>query len=402
MLKFKYKAVDIDRKKHQGIFLAKSEKEMRTQLGELGLFLTDSKEITKKTAVSFFSLSSKVKPAEITAFSRQFAIMINASVSILDSINTLREQSYSALFKRVLSLIFEDIKAGMLLSEALQKHKKIFPAFYISMCYVGEMSGSLDMVLDKLAEYFENDNRMRRKAKSAMIYPAVLAVLTVSVLVVMLVYVIPMFRDVLGDFGIELPPLTLAIFDASEFLQENGGNMFLIAAGIFAVIFLIKRSRSGAIFFDKLKTKIPIYSGIVTSIASSRFARGFGVLLSSGMPVVDALEIIGKVLGNRYVENKFRNATEKVKKGISLSEAFASEKIFPPILIQMISVGEKTGTLDEVLNRTSNFFDEQVEVSISRMTSLISPLMMIIMGGVIAVVFISIYSPILSMMETIQ
>jgi len=400
MLKYKYKAVDADKKKQQGMFLASSERDLRAQLAEHGLYLLACKEIVPKSPVTFFSVSSKVKPAEVTAFSRQFAVMINAGVSILSSIETLKNQSYSALLGRVLGTIYNDLKAGMLLSEAMKKHKKVFPPFYISMCYVGEMSGSLDQILDKLADYMENDARMRRKAKSAMVYPAVLLVLTLGVLVAMLVFVIPMFEEVLSDLGTELPPLTLVLFNASNYVRAEYRTLLLAAFGIFGAVWLFKRTKRGAEFLDFVKTKIPIYSRVVTSIASSRFARGFGVLLSSGMPVTDALDIIGRVLGNRYVEAKFKNAADQVQKGENLHEAFEAEKIFPPILIQMISVGENTGTLDEVLMRTSGFFDEQVEVSVSRMTALIEPVMIVIMGLVVATVFMSIYMPIFSMMNS--
>ncbi len=402
MLKFKYKAVNIDKKRITGVFLAGSERELRMQLNELGLYLVSAKEITKKTPVNFFSFSSKVKMAEITMFCRQFSIMINANVSILKSIDTLKSQSYSSLFKRVLQAVYEDIRSGRLLSEALRRHKKIFPEFFVSMCYVGEMSGSLDMILDKLAEYYENDSRMRRKIKSAMMYPIVLMLLTVGVLVLMLVLVIPMFEEYLKAFNTDMPPLTKTIMDASAWFQENGGFVLAGAAAVIGIIVLAGRTKGGRVALDKLRFSIPLLKNVIRSIVASRFSRGFGVLFASGMPVVEALEIMSNVLGNKYVEKRFKNAIEQVKKGESLAEAFEHEDIFPAILIQMVAVGENTGTLDDVLLRTSNFFDDQVESNISRVTALIEPVMMLVMGGIIALVFLAMYSPLLSIMQNLD
>ena len=401
MQKYKYEAVDINKKKFRGLFLAENESDLRVQLARENLYLISCKLLSNKSPTVFFAVSSRVKISEITTFCRQFAIMINAGISILNCMDTLKNQSYSVLFRRVLNAVYEDIKSGELLSDALKKHKKVFPEFFVSMCYVGEMSGKLDEILNRLAAYYENDNAIRRKAKSAMIYPTLLLVLTVAVLVLMLIFVVPMFEDALVKMNTTLPPITQFMFDTSNWFQANFLMLFAVLAVLILLMLLFRSSKSGKLAFGWLKVRLPLIGRVNSALVASRFTSGFGVLLSSGMPIVDAMEVMSNLLGNRYVEKKFQEAIDEVKRGVPLALAFENKGIFPPILIQMVSVGERTGSLDEVLLRTSGFFDEQVGVALNRMTTMLEPSMMIFMGVVILLVILSVYTPMLSMIETL-
>lgn len=401
MEKFKYTAINLAKKKFSGTFLAENEEHLRKQLAEQNLFLVSCQVVTGKTPTAFFSVSSKVKISEITTFCRQFATMISSGITILESIDTLRNQSYTTLFRRVLDVVYEDIKAGDLLSEACKKHKRIFPEFFVSMVYVGEMSGSLDIILNSLADYYERDTRIRRKAKSAMSYPIVLCVLTAAIVLLLFIFIIPMFMDVLGDMGVEMPALTLAIFNISTFIIDNWKMLFLAVFALVGAFLLFRRTVFGREFLDMLKTQLPIIKNLTSCSIASRFARGFGVLLNSGMDVIDALDLMSGLLGNKYVEGRFKRAADEVRHGMKISEAMSKFNIFPLILTQMIAVGENTGSLDSVLQRSSGYFDEQYEGALLRMTGMLEPLMICIMGVVVAVVVISVYMPMLSMMTTL-
>lgn len=401
MHKFKYKAVNIEKRVFTGTFLAESEADLRKLLADQNLFLVKAKVLSDKGPNAFFTVSGKVNMRELTHFCRQFSIMINAGISIVDCLAVLKDQSYSSFFRKVLSIVHEDVLSGLLLSEAMKKHPKVFPDFFYSMTHVGEMSGALDKVFINLADYYETDNRMRKKAKLAMIYPLTLLFMLVAVLAIMMVFVVPTFQESLKKLEVDMPAITTFIFNVSNFVATNWKYIFLIIIAIIVAFYLIKRTPSGRYYWDKLKLHLPLIRTTQISMATSRFARGFGILLSSGMDIVQAMEIISNVIGNKDIEQRFKLAMNDVKRGMSLSMAFTSYKLFPQILVQMISVGEKTGALDEVLLRSCSYFDEQVENAYNALISSIQPIMLLLMGGTIGFVFIAIYAPMLSIMQTI-
>lgn len=400
MQKFKYVALNLQKKKFTGTFIADDVKQLTAELAKQNLYLISAKPVSDTVQNSFFSLSvgSSVKVSELTTFCRQFSIMINSGISILDTVGILRTQSFSSYFKRVLDAIYEDVKGGLLLSEAIKKHKKVFPNFFQSMLHVGEMSGKLDAVMVSLADYYEKDAAMKRRLKGAMAYPMMLLFMIIGIIMLMMMFVIPTFRDALSSLDVEMPAITMAVYNMSDFILQNwmyllGGLMLLI--GIFM---LINRSTKGKIVLHTIYLRIPILRRVLISTVTSRFARGFGLLTASGLDVVDAMETICPVLGNKAVEKKFTAATEDVRHGMSLTMAFEAYKLFPAILTQMVAVGEKTGELDSVLMRSCTFFDDQVESSLNAFSSILQPLMLIIMGVTVAVMFIAIYSPMLSIM----
>ena len=324
--------------------------------------------------------------------------MVNSGVSILNTLSILKSQSFSGYFRRVLEVVYEDVKTGVMLSEAMKKHKRVFPEFFRSMVYVGEVSGALDKVLTSLADYYETDTAIKRKSKGAMIYPLLLLLMLVGIVVLMMVFVIPTFRNALDDLDIEMPALTMAIYNISDFFLQYWKELIIAVAAVAGIVWLLSMTQKGKYFFDMMRMKTPFIGKVNENLVTARFARGFGLLLSSGLDVLDAMEVICVVLGNRYVEKKFRAAIEDVRQGMSLTMAFETHRLFPDILIQMVSVGEKTGTVDEVLLRSCSFFDAQVETALSALTTVLQPIMLIIMGVVVAVMFIAVYSPILSIM----
>ena len=371
------------------------------RLAEQNLYLVKAKQITQTTASTFFSTTGKVSANELATFCRQFAIMFNTGISIVDSLEILKNQSYSGLLKKTLEFLHEDVKAGQLLSQALEKHKKIFPRFLLSMIYVGEISGALDKILITLADYFETDASIKKKTKSAMIYPVILIFMAIGIIVLMVAFIIPTFMEALGSLDVEMPPLTIALYNTSVWFRTNWKMLFLVIFAIVMLFMLWKCTASGKVAWDGFKFKAPIIGKVVKSLVTARFARAFGLLIDGGLDVIDAMETSKIVLGNKYVEKKFEQAINDVKQGLSITEALDGYKIFPPLIIQMISVGEKSGSLAEVLIRSCSFFDNQAEVTISSMTTIIQPIILAIIGGSVGVLFYAIYSPLLQVMENI-
>ena len=389
----------MQKQKIKGTFIAKDEKDLAAQLAKQSLYLVSAKNYSGNTPSAFFTLGTgKVNLKELTNFCRQFSIMLNTHIPILDCLDILKNQQYSAYFRGILEVIYEDVKSGIVLSAALEKHAKVFPDFFRSMVYVGEQSGKLESVFIALAEYYETDAGIKRKVKSAMSYPLMLLCMAVGIVILMLAFVFPTFRKTLSQLEVEITGITKVIYDMSDFLLANW--LYLLAGiVVFAlIIFVILRTEKGKYGFDFLKVHIPLIKRLQINTITARFARGFALLLSSGMDLTEALDAIEIVIGNRYVKKRFHAAAESVRQGMSLTNAFESYKLFPSMMNQMITVGERTNSLDEVLTRSCVFFDSQVESALNSVTSKIQPVMLILIGGVIAVMFIGAYSPMLSIM----
>ncbi len=402
MRKFRYTAVNLQKQKIKGTFIAKDEKDLAEQLAKQSLYVVSCAPYSGNTPSAFFTLGTgKVSVFELSNFCRQFAIMINTSIPILDCLDILKNQSFSTYFKNILQVVYDDVKGGMVLSEAIKKHKKVFPDFFKSMIYVGEMSGKLDMVFNSLADYYERDQELKRKVKSATSYPKMIGIMCIAVVILMFALVVPSFRDSMSVMDVEPSGLTKAIYDISDFFAANWTYVVLGIMAVVGIIFLVMSTEKGKYAYDWLKFNLPFVNKVERNLITARFARGFGLLLSSGMNLNDALETVEIVLGNRYIKQKFHGAAESVRHGMSLTNAFEAYNIFPKLMLQMIEIGEKSGSLDEVLNRSCNFFDMQVETSLNSLVSKIQPAMLIVMGGIIGTMFIAIYSPILSIMTTL-
>lgn len=397
MQKYKYTAVNLQNQRFKGVFIAKDEKDLASQLARQGLYLTSSAPY--KGDVSFFTLgSAKVSMNELTTFCRQFAIMIDTGIPILDCLDILRNQQYGSFLKKLLQIVYEDVKGGMLLSAALEKHPKTFPNFFRSMIHVGETSGKLETVLNSLADYYEKDAAIKRKVKSAMSYPLMLMGMTVGIVIIMMLMVIPTFRDAMSSLEVNPEGLTKTVYDMSDYLIANWMYMLIGLLCIVAVIFLLLRLEKGKYIKDVLLVKLPLINTVQKNLIAARFSRAFGLLLSSGMDLNEAMISVEVILTNRYVKKKFRAAAENIRHGMSMTVALENEKLFPQMMIQMVSIGEKTATLDSVFAKSCEFFDVQVETSLTSLTSKIQPAMMLIMGTIIATLFIAVYSPMLTIM----
>ena len=404
MQKFRYTAVNLQKQKIKGTFIANDEHDLAAQLAKQSLYLISAKAYTNDTPSAFFTLSvgSSVSLSELTTFCRQFSIMQNTGIPILDCLDILRNQSYSAYFRKLLQVIYEDVKSGLLLSDALDKHKKVFPHFFRSMVRVGELSGKMELVFASLADYYESDTAIKGKVKSALSYPMMLLAMTVGVVILMMLVVVPTFRSAMMQMDVQITGITKAVYDMSDFLLANWNLLLLGVAVAVMIVILMARTESGAFFFDKMKMHIPIVKTIQRNLLTARFARAFGLLLSSGMDLNAAMDAVEVIIGNRYIKQRFHEAAENVRRGMSLTVAFDTYKLFPQMMIQMITIGERTGTMDEVLMRSCAFFDNQVETSLNAMTAKIQPVMLVLMGGIIGTLFIAVYSPMLSIMTNLN
>ena len=403
MQKYKYTAVNLQKQKIKGTFLANDENDLAAQLAKQSLFLISAKVYENDTPSAFFTLSigGAVSLSELTTFCRQFSIMQNTGIAILDSLDILRNQHFSSYFRQLLDVIYADVKSGLLLSDALDKHKKVFPHFFRSMVRVGEVSGKMELVFTSLADYYESDKAIKGKVKSALSYPLMLLAMTVGIVILMMLVVIPTFRTTMTQMDVEITGITKTVYEMSDFVTNYWNFMLLGVVLIGLLIFLILRSERGAYLFDKMKMYIPLVKTIQRNLLTARFARAFGLLLSSGMDLNTAMDTVEVIIGNRYMKKKFHDAAESVRQGMSLTVAFETYKLFPKMMIQMVTIGERTGSLDEVMMRSCSFFDGQVESSLSSMVSKIQPVMLMLMGVIVGTLFIAVYSPMLSIMNGI-
>ena len=399
MKKFKYTATDKNGKKIKGNFVAENETEMKEMLLKSGYYVTSVRQVSSQDFSQFLSLSGRVRVSELSNFCNQFSVMITAGISIVDAIDVSLSQSYSPTLKKALRKISEDLKQGLLLSEAMAKQPKIFPPFFSSMVYVGESSGCLDKVLINVAEYYEMEEKTKKKISGALAYPLILVAMMIGILVVLFVFVIPAFMDSFTKLGTTMPALTMAIFNVSLFMQQNWMYILAFAAVLAIVLWGLHFLPTVKMFYHRMAVTLPIFKKINMNTFTSRFCRSLGLLLSSGADSLDALISLRKTITNVYLAKQFDKVIDDVKMGMSLSSALTAEMKLSPILIQMIVVGEKTGDLDKVLNRTAPYFDRQTENSLNLLTTLLQPSIMIFLGAVVAVLFMAIYSPILEMVK---
>lgn len=380
---------------------ANDEISLKALLKRQGYILIHSSIVKEKKPNTFLAVSSKVKITEVIAFLRQFAVMIKATIPISESLNVLRNQKHTKAFKKVLMQVYYDVQSGVLLSEAFAKHPKVFPDFVTNMVAIGEESGQLESVLTSLASYYENDRIIKRKAKSAMTYPMILVVLTIIVFFFITLFILPQFQSTISELGGEVPTITKVIMGISDFIRSNILFIIIGVVVIILLIYLFFKTNKGKYIKDWLKLKIPFIGAISKNLITARFSRAFIILLGSGMTITDCLDNLKKMLGNRVFQDKFAYTIAEVKRGRRIAQAMENTKIFPPILSEMINVGERSSNLEEVLASTTTYFDDMVNQSITRATTALEPIMIVILGVVVGVVILSVLLPIIALMQSI-
>ncbi len=402
MKKFVYVAKDLEGKKVSGTYIADSEEYVRQNLAKQDLFIVSIKAMSNSAPSTFFTLTGKVGVKELTSFSKQFSILISSGISIVESLTILKEQSYSSLLKKTLEKVIDDLYAGLMLSESMKKYPKVFPHFFTSMVYVGETSGNLDKVLVSVANYYTRDQKNRHKLRSALAYPIVISFLMIAVFVVMLHFVIPTFVSSFAKMDIELPAMTVFLFNLSKFMQSYWQIIVLSILAIVGLAYIYGKTEKGRLQLDKLKTTLPIFSRINMALFTSQFVECLGLLLSSGLDIVSSLNSIRNIIKNKHLQKQFDRVILDVKKGIPLSTAITLEMKLSTVVTQMIAVGEKTGSTDKLLLQTNEYFDQEVESALGLISSTIQPILLSVLGGFIALMFIAIYTPILSMITSLK
>jgi type IV pilus assembly protein PilC len=364
-------------------------------------------QITKDAKVSMKMelniLPKRVKLKDLAIFSRQFSTMINSGLSLMRTLNILGEQTENPKLAEAITGLRDDVEKGSSLSASMSKHPKVFSKLYISMVKAGETGGQLDIVLNKVADGLEADYKLRQKVKSAMTYPIAVAGIAGALVVVMLVFIVPTFADMFEGLGGTLPLPTKILMMASQKSRIIIPLFIILAiAGAIAHKRLKKSSADYRLRFDKLKLKIPIFGDLFQKIAVSRFTRTLALLLRAGVPVLQALDIVGDTTGSEVLQRSAMDVKDSVRKGESMASPLERHKVFPPMVVQMIHVGEDTGALDEMLDKISDFYDQEVESTTESLTSLIEPLMIAVLGGIVGSMVIALYMPMFKIFELIK
>ncbi|HMA54484.1 MAG TPA: type II secretion system F family protein [Acidobacteriota bacterium] len=346
-----------------------------------------------------FLKREKVKLKDLAVYSRQLSVLIDAELPLIQSLGILEEQQKNKYFREVIKSVKDDVEAGSTLNQAKKKHPKVFDDLYCNLVASGEQSGSLDIMLRRLSEFIEKNVRLRAKVKQAMIYPVAIVCFAVVVAIFMLWKVIPIFAAIFRDLGAELPWLTAFIVKLSDFVQAN---ILFVFIGIIAFILAFRyyrNTKQGRWTTDRLLLKIPIIGPLLNKVALTRLTRTLSTLVSGGVPMLESLKIASTTAGNVILESQVLEARKTVSEGKTLNESFREAGQFPTMMLQMINVGEATGTLDEMLNKLANFYDEEVDVAVSALLSILEPILLIFVGIMVGGLVVSMYLPIFSLMQ---
>jgi type IV pilus assembly protein PilC len=328
--------------------------------------------------------------------------MIGAGLPMVQCLDILAQQMESQAFRKVIAEVRDSVSSGSTLAEALGKHKKVFDELYCNMVEAGEVGGALDTILVRLATYREKADALNRKVKGAMVYPAVILVVAAGVTFAMLTYIVPIFAKMFANLGTELPAPTQMVLKISNFIREFFwyGVALLVAGGVIFSRWV--KTDKGRLAFDKFKLKIPLIGDLIRKTAVARFTRTLGTLISSGVSILDALDTTAKTAGNRVVHDAIKKSVLSIAEGETITQPLKESGVFPPMVIQMISVGEKTGGLDEMLQKIADFYDEEVDAAVSALTSIIEPVIILFMGVVIGGILIAMYLPMFDIVGAIK
>lgn len=389
-----------DGKRQKGEVIAKSKDEAISNLRRQNIVVTSVSTRTKRLNLNLF-FRVKVKDKDIVVFTRQFATMIDAGLPLIQCLDILAKQTENKTFASSINEIRQDVEAGSTYADALRKHSHVFNDLYVNMVAAGELGGILDTILNRLSKYIEKSMKLKRQIKSALAYPSTIVAVAVIVIVVLLVWVIPIFSKMFTDFGGVLPAPTRMVMGTSDFMQHN----IIIIAGIFgAIVFALNRyykTQNGRRTVDRLTLHMPIFGMLIRKIAVAKFTRTLGTLISSGVPILDGLDIVAKTAGNKIVEEALYATRQSISEGKTLAEPLEQTQVFPPMVVQMIAVGETTGALDAMLSKIADFYDEEVDSTVGTLTALLEPMLMIFLGVVIGFIVIAMYLPIFKLAGTI-
>jgi general secretion pathway protein F len=401
---FEYSALDSKGKNVTGIIDADGSAAARQKLRSMGKFPTSMKEVKessrKKSSgkeVSLSTMMSRVKPAEITIMTRQMATLVGAGFPLVSAIDTLVPQTKNPAFKKIIAQIKDSVVAGSTFAAALESYPSIFSALFVNMVKAGESSGTLEIVLERLADITEKAQALKSRISTAMVYPILMAIVAVLVVIALLTFVVPNITSIFDDLEKALPAPTVFLIATSDFFKNYWWTFLLAGAGIIMFIRSIRKTEKGRYKTDEFMLKLPLFGSIITKLAVARFTRTLGSLLDNGVSMLQALKIVKNIVGNVVITEVIQNAADEVEKGQGLGKTLGKSDLLPPIAVQMIEVGEQSGNLEAMLVKIADVFENEVEQDIMSMTTLLEPIMILGMGVVVGFIILSVMLPLLEM-----
>lgn len=349
------------------------------------------------TEITIPGFGEKVKPRDVAIFTRLFATMIDAGLPIVQSLDILSQQTENKTFKKAIQTIKQDVEGGFTLTDALKKHPKVFDDLYVNMVEAGEMGGVLNQILNRIAFFIEKANKLKKKVKGAMIYPCSIMGVAVIVTTILLMYVIPVFAELYGNMGQALPAPTQIMIDLSDWLRAY---IIYLIGGVIGVVVAIRmyyKTEQGRMTIDTFLLRLPVLGDLLRKVAVARFSQNMALLLGAGVPILDGLAITGKTAGNKVIEKAIMDARVSISKGRTIADPLRESGIFPPMVCQMVAIGENTGALDAMLKKVGDFYEEEVDDAVNNLTALMEPAIMVVLGVVLGGLVISMYLPIFQM-----
>ncbi len=404
MASFRYRVRNQGGGTATGVITAASQNEAIAQLRNQNMTVL---EVTAESVKKAFSLGDLFKPKarvkldDMVLFTRQLSTMINAGIPILEALEVLHEQVADKGFKNVIDDVVESVRTGSDLSDALSAHPKVFSQIYVNMIKAGEASGQLDIILVRLAEYFESNALLRREVKAAMTYPVISLVMILGITTFLMVGIVPKFKEIFDTLNVPLNILTKTILGTSLYMRHHILQGFFAFIGMIVALVVYSKTPFGKRQIDWFKLNVPVFGTLFTKVALSRFSRTFSTLLKSGVPMLGALDIVAGTAGNEVVSKVVISAKERVRQGENLAGPLSESKVFPPMVTKMIGIGEKSGALEALLEKISEFYDQQVSAAVKSLTSMIEPIMIGIMGIVVGTIVLSVFMPIIQIQQAL-
>ena len=405
MATFAYSAINAQGLELEGTLSAPDVAAAMEQLRGRGLLADGIRQVGDSDADGRVKVNAfkKIKPKSLQIFSRQFATMIEAGMNVVAALVILEQQTDDSVLAQVIAAIREDVESGQLLSEAMSRHPKVFSKLYVAMVEAGEAAGILDIVLDRVAMQIEKEQQIKRRVKSAMVYPTVTMTFAVIVLIVMLLFIVPVFVKIFAQLHGQLPTLTQYVLDLSKLLRGYWFIIFPLVGGTVYGLLRYRKTEPGRQVWDRIRLRIPMKIGdTVQKITIARFARTLSTLVAAGVDIIKALEITGQASGNYVLEEALDEVKTTVREGSTISQPLIENPIFPPMVSQMVRIGEETGELEKMLSKVADFYEDEVEAAIDGLSAMIEPLMMIMVGAMVGVILIAMYLPMFKMLKLVS
>ena len=396
---FLYKARTVGGESQSGEINAATEADVVGQLRRRRLVVVSVKPKPKELN---FTIGGRIKTKELVLFTRQFATMINAGLPLVQSLDILAAQQPNKRAAEKIRAVLNDVESGSTLADAMGRHRDFFSEIYVNMVAAGEAGGILDVILLRLAEYLEASEKLRRKVRGAMFYPVTVMLFAALAIAALLIFVIPTFAGFFETSGVPLPLPTRIVMGISDFLLAYWWAVLAVLAGIGWLIRAYRKTPAGRLSTDRLLLRIPVLGGVLRKAAIARFSRTLGTLVQSGVPILDGLEITARTAGNRVVEDAIMKSRASIAGGETIAEPLKRSDVFPPMVVQMINVGEQTGGLDDMLSKIADFYDDEVEAAVGALTSVIEPVMIVFLGAIVGGMVVAMYLPIFDIIKTVE